>query len=169
MNIIETVNLTEIRQHEQTCRANVILGGYGMATHCALKEFQLYKAILEVDDTSNLFLLNCGFAVNTHGQTGKVKDIKIETLSNASKSRINAFTKSPAKCRKYAIDLRHSPQLALILVCAEAKNGPWIIIDGNHRAISQYLSYGDLRDVTGYLCVHPQINKWPYIPSLARC
>ncbi len=168
MKIISKVNIAEIRQHERSCRANVTLGSYGMESHCIFNEFQFYKAVLEANDISNLFLLNCGFASNTHGQTGRLEDIKPETISDSSKSRIRAFTKSPTKCEKYTIDLRQSPQLALILLCVEAKDGPWIITDGNHRAISQYLSYGHLHDVTVYLCVHPQISKWPYIPTLAR-
>jgi hypothetical protein len=40
-----------------------------------------------------------------------------------------------------------------------------VIIDGNHRAIAQQLRHGSLAWVPVFLCIHPAIATWSYVPA----
>lgn len=168
MKIIDAVSIEDIRRHERCCDANVTLGSYGMDVHCPLDELQAYRVKLDAGDIDSLFLLNCGFAASTRGQTGKVGDVEREKLSDTSTSRVELFLEPPPQSGKRQVDLRCSPEMALVIVCADATRGPWIIIDGNHRAIAQYLKYGNVGDVPAYLCVHSRIYQWRYVPDPVR-
>ena len=168
MKIIASIPIQDVQRHELNLKASVTIGSYGMDLVSPLDEFNSYRIMLTKADCDRLFLLNCGFVEYTHGRTGKVRDIDRDRLSSDSSARVNSFFGPPSQSEKTQIDLRSSPHLAIVLVCADAACGPIVITDGNHRAIAQYLIYGGLSDIHAYMCVHPKINRWPYVPALGH-
>lgn len=156
MKIIETVDLGVISQHEKKTGANVTLGGYHMDRCCPLAEFQLLRCVLELDDIERLFVLN-DFAKFTAGSC-RLKSVLSDAASN---QRVAAFSNG-------RVDLRKAPNLELLIVSANADDGPLLIIDGNHRAIWQYLAYSSIHAVPAFICVHSRINEWGYMPIAAR-
>lgn len=168
MKIIAAVTIEDVQRHLGSSNANVKIGSYGMDLFSPLDEFNCFRVTLNEADIDKLFLLNCGFVQNTTGHTGRVRDIDPNMLSVDSTNRVNSFLVPPTQSKKKQIDLRCSPNLSIVLVCANAGYGPWTIIDGNHRAIAHYLKYGGITNIKAYVCVHPQIINWPYVTILAR-
>ncbi|MCI5144612.1 MAG: hypothetical protein D3923_03585 [Candidatus Electrothrix sp. AR3] len=162
MQIIRSVSLPELQQHELDCNASVLLGSHGMERYSPLKAFQLYQARLGPQDIDALYLLNCGFTAYTRNESGRLKDLVYEWVQAESKKRLDSFN-TPSK--NNPVDLRSTPSLALILVSAQAIDGPWVLIDGNHRAMAHYLRHQDVNDVPVYICVQKNISSWPYFPD----
>lgn len=155
MMILANVETSEVQRHEEKVSANVRLGGYGMDQHCPLGEFTCFRALLEHIDVDRLYALN-DFAALTEGRTCRLRDA---LPSAASERRVASFD---------TIDLRVCAGLELEIVSTEAKAGPLIIIDGNHRSISQYLRCRTIAGVPAYVCVHSNILRWPYVPPRAH-
>ena len=168
MRISEAVTLEELRRQERSSKANVTLGSYGVELHAPAEEFRTFRGTLETDDGDQLFLLNCGFIAGTRGETGRVTDIVREELSDSVAERVRSLMEPRPELDGRSIDLRSSSALAPVLVCTDAIDGPWTIIDGNHRAIAQFLLCGDMDDVPVYVCVHPRIGAWSFVPGGAR-
>lgn len=110
---------------------------------------------LESSDIDRLFLLNCGFAENTEGQTCQLRDV-LPGLESHQRVR-NVIDKA---CFPV------SPDQAILIVSTDEQFGPLTIYDGNHRAIAQYLMRQTVHDVLAYVCVHRRINEWSFMPPL---
>lgn len=162
MILLGPATLAELQQHERACKASVVLGSHGLAPP---ETFSLRKALIEPDDADKLHLLNCGFAACTQGQSGRLADLDAELLPPETRQRADSFLRPAPDSGRRPLDLRAAPQLALLLACADADNGPWVIIDGNHRAIAQQLRHGSLAWVPVFLCIHPAIATWSYVPA----
>ncbi|XOF33677.1 MAG: nucleotidyltransferase family protein [Candidatus Electrothrix sp. YB6] len=167
MKILHPLSLEELRKHEQNCETSVVLGSHEMDRHAPTDAFKLYKAMLEPEDTDSVYLLDCDFVPWTEGYTGRLRDFDQKKADDSTRKRIESFITHSEQSGKQPVDLRSSPQLALTLICAQP-DGPWVIIDGNHRALAQYRQYGSLADVPAYVCVHPEIGDWRYIPNFMR-
>ncbi|MCI5222273.1 MAG: hypothetical protein D3924_06265, partial [Candidatus Electrothrix sp. AR4] len=164
MKIFQPISLAEIQEHEQRCDTSVLLGSHGMDQYCLLDEFRLYKAVLEPEDTDGIYLIDGEFVDWTSGKTGRVQDVEYEKIPEPTRKRIESFIDPSEQSGKRPVDLRFLPQFAITVVCAHL-DGPWIIIDGNHRAIAHYQMYGSLTAVPAYVCVHSGIGYWRYIPG----
>lgn len=156
MKIIERIELPLIRRHERQTKANVTLGGYKMDICCPVAEFKLMRCVLELDDIHRLFVL-AEFSKHTNGEC-MVKAATAETIGNP---RVASFAKD-------MVDLRKTAGLDLLIVSADASRSPLLIIDGNHRAIWQYLTYQSIHGVPAFVCSHPRINDWGYVPKVAK-
>lgn len=153
MKIIRPVDIKEIREHEVKTKANVIIGGYNMDIYCPISEFVSFWVMLEEADWDRLFLIS-QFAQYTHGNTGKV--IHARELSEKTESTVALYSSMQSVCP------------ALLIVSANIETASLIIIDGNHRAIAQYRKQKGSNIPAAYVCIHPNINKWGYVPKGAR-
>lgn len=167
MIIKSCVDITEVQQHENLTDANARVGGYGMYTYCPAEGFSFYLGHLEQQDWNRLYLLG-EFAKYTDGGTGRVIDISSKKLEASTWGRVASFSQPSENSNFKPIDLRSAENLALLIVTPDASSGPLVLIDGNHRAISQYLTYGIVSHVPAFLCVHLNIMQWPYVPGHAR-
>ena len=138
-----------------------------MDKHCPLREFECFNCKLEADDVERLFLLG-QFAKHTTNLTGKTKDIEFDTLSEHSKARVQSFLAPVKESGFRPLDLPQSPELALVVVTSDLENAGFTTIDGNHRSIAHYLQTKSMDGVPVFICVHPNISKWGYVPRLAR-
>lgn len=159
MVVMENVDIPAVQRHELNTKANVQLGGYRMDRHCSTNEFRCYLAQLERADEDRLFLLGLDeFTSQTRGRSCRLQDV----LPTASAiQRVSSFVEA-------GVDLRSRSDLALILVTTNLHSAPLIIIDGNHRAIAQFLVYGTVQGAPTFVCVHQAISQWHFVPRLAR-
>jgi len=157
MDILESVDVSDVQAHEAATHANVKLGGYHMDRCCPLSEFKAFKVRLEASDIDRLFLLNCGFAPDTEGKTCRLRDVLPGVVSHERVRNVIDKACFPV-----------SPDQAILIVSPDEKCGPLTIYDGNHRAIAQYLMQRTVHDVVAYVCVHSRISEWGYVPHLGR-
>jgi hypothetical protein len=154
---VREVDVSEIQRHEEATEADVRLGGEGMDACCRTSEFRCFRGVLEQSDVDRLFLLP-GFKDVTTGASCRIRDLIPDA---ATLERSLQFVSEK-------VDLRSQHGLALVLVCEDLHTAPFIIIDGNHRAIAQYFTHGGLQDVYAYVCVHQALSQWSVVPPLAR-
>jgi len=158
MRIIENVAVAVVQGHEEATAANVRLGGYDMPIQ--LDEVRAYRVAVDAEDADRLFLLGLGaLGVGTAGGSFKVADILPRVASLGSVRSL----------MRAGVDLRTRPDLSLVIVTAGDDRRPLTIIDGNHRAMAQFLTYRTVQDVSAFVCIHPGFAQWSYIPPLARC
>jgi hypothetical protein len=159
MIVVGEVSLSVVQQHEEATTANARLGGYHMDLHCPTDEFRCFRVILDQRDDARLYLLGLTEFINqTRGQTCRLRDVVREA---ASVQRVASFITG-------GLDLRTGSGLELVLVCRELQSAPLVAIDGNHRAMAQYLTHDSVEGVGAFVCVHPAISNWPFVPPLAR-
>ena len=157
MVVTEEVDIAVVQRHEGATASNARLGGYHMDRHCPTTEFRCYRVRLEQSDENRLFGLT-EFINQTRGQSCRLRDV----LPGASAiQRVASFITA-------GINLRSRSGLELVLVTAELHGAPLVAIDGNHRAMAQFLAHGSVEGVPAFVCVHPAIGQWPYVPPLAR-
>jgi len=151
MVIISNVDIADVQRHELQTEANAKVGGYGMDKYCPVDEFKTYRVQLERQDWERMYLIG-EFARFTTGITGRVVDIDTKMLEETTKSRVESFYQPPANSPFTPIDLRLTADLALVIVSADANSSPLILIDGNHRAIAQYIKFGAVSLIPAFLC-----------------
>jgi len=156
MQILKEVEVEVVQKHEMEIKANARLGGYDLDKYCPLSEFKAFRVCLERVDADRLYLLS-QFAEYTKAQTCKLLDALPETASNP---RVATFISR--------IDLRSAVKLELVIISVNARRGPLVIIDGNHRAIAHWLTHKCIHGVPAYVCEHPNVNQWPFLPQSAR-
>lgn len=153
------VDISVIQRHEETTASNARLGYYHMDCHCPTNEFRCFRVGLEQQDEDNLFLLGLTEFVNqTQSQSCRLRDVVRDA---SSIRRVESFITA-------RLDLRSGIGLELVLVGSDLHGAPLVIIDGNHRAIAQYLTHGSVDGVPAFVCVHPAIRHWPFVPPLAQ-
>jgi hypothetical protein len=114
---------------------------------------------LERQDDDRLFLLGLpAFMNQTQGRSCRVQDV---IQSASAIPRVASFITA-------GVDLRLRTGLELVLVATELHCVPLVAIDGNHRAMAQRLTYGGIEGVPAFLCIHPAIGQWEFVPQLAR-
>jgi hypothetical protein len=157
MRVIEDVDVATVRAHEEATDSNVRLCGYDMPV--VLSEVRASRVLLDADDIARLFLLGIGgLDEQTRCETWRVADV---LPSARTLDRVWSFIGG-------CVDLRARPELSLVIVTAGDER-PLTLIDGNHRAMAQFLAYGTMEGVPAFVCVHPGFAQWSYIPPLARC
>src|SRR5258708_3879049 len=114
MRIHHSVELRVVQAHEQITQANVRLGGYHMDKTCLLNDFKSWRACLESNDISRLFLLY-DYAKYTKRNTCRITDL----LSDASS------IPKVASLIGDKFQLRENVALAILLVSVDAQRGPW--------------------------------------------
>lgn len=159
MTIVEPVTLATVQAHEQATAANVRLGGYHMDLVSATSEFQLFRATLEDVDLGRLFLLGLDeFAVCTGGKSCRMPDLL----------PVAALLPRVAPFIRDRIDLPARPDRALLIVSPDPHAGPLVLTDGNHRAMAYFSMHKSMQGVPAFVCVHPRIRGWNFLPPLAR-
>lgn len=159
MTSIEPVTLHIVQAHERATDANVRLGGYHMDRVSPTAEFQLFRVTLVDADLGRLFLLGITeFGVCTAGESWRVPDL---LPAAALLPRVAPFVRDK-------IDLPARPDRALLIVSPDPHTGPLVITDGNHRAMAYYSMHRSVQGVPAFVCVHPKIRGWNFMPPPAR-
>lgn len=159
MIVEEEVDIATVRRHEQDTNSAVRLGTHNLDRICETSQFRCCRVQLEWFDSDRLYLLRTpDFVSVTRNQSCRLSDV----LPDASAiQRVVSFT-------SVGIDLRLFPCLALVLVATDLHGVPLIAIDGNHRAIAQFLTHKTVDGVPAFVCIHPGIDQWGYVPPLAQ-
>ena len=157
MILITDVSLDSLRLHEKATAANATLGSYGMDKHCPLKEFRICRVQFQADDLERLFMIG-EFAKHTVDHSGRLRSV---TAASADMPRVAAFLRDD-------FDLRSRSGFEPIFVGAAWEKAGLTAIDGNHRMIAQFLSGRGIEGVIAFVCIHPMIGKWPFVPHAAR-
>lgn len=156
MNNISPVTLATLQAHEAKREppSNVKLGGYHMPP---ADQFTIYQVTFDAVDLGRLCVLN-DFARHTVGGLGYLEGIQPAA----------DFRERVQKKLAENIDLRHDAEAAPVFVCPDFQTGQLTVIDGNHRLTAHYLKFQAVSDVVAYVCVHPQIVDWGFLPPAAR-
>lgn len=159
MKFLESVPVIVVQEHERRVGANVKLGGYHMSDIFPPVEFKAFIATLDVDDLDRLFLLG-NFSGVTQDRTCKVKDVVLSPGTSTIEKVEGIIAKGAHS------GLATNPEI--VMVTTDAQHGPWVITDANHRTIAWHRTRGNIDGVLAFVCEHPLINKWAYVPRAAR-
>jgi hypothetical protein len=160
MRIIESVDLDTLQVHEKATNCNVKLGSYKMDQICPIAEFQINWVLLDDSELERIFLLG-EFGKMTHNKTNRLIDV-MDLLPDDTTKRIDE------RILSRNLDIRLQRNESLMIVATNIEDGPLTIIDGNHRAMNHFKKHNNIQDVPAYVCVHPNISRWPFVPRLAR-
>lgn len=126
--------------------------------------YRAVRAILEDSDLDRIFLW---FEFRKHTKDGSAK-LTDALPESASEKRISRFIAGDSTKGWTPIDLRTTPNFEAMLLTNDVMRGPLYGIDGNHRLVAQFLSGKGFADVPVYVCFHPKMLEWAYIPETAR-
>jgi hypothetical protein len=122
--------------------------------------FTVFKAQLDAEDAEKLVLW-WEFQEDTQDRCCRV----VRLLgSAASKARVRSFVEGDASKGYGPADLRILQNNEPVIVTASLESDFLYLIDGNNRVMGQQLSCKSFQGVRVFVCVHPQIMKWAYIP-----
>lgn len=125
-------------------------------------DFRAFSAKLETTDVDRMFMW---FEFRKHTKDGSSK--LTDSLPEAAEvPRIKSFIQGDSQ--KPPADLRTTPNLEPMLVTHDLHRGPLYGIDGNHRMVAQFLSGKSFDGVPVYVCTHPNLLTWAYIPKSAK-
>lgn len=125
------------------------------------EEYVGYRAILDDKDTSNIAVY-WQFQEHTQDETCRLFDL-LETAKDIP--RVKNFTEGVPSKGYGPVDLRTLPDREPTIVTNSLDSHLLYVIDGNNRTIGHYLRHGSLAGVPAFVCVHPRMLEWAYIPE----
>jgi hypothetical protein len=143
MKVTRTATLKEVQDQEAAVHANIRLGSYNMP---AADTFTLYAGTLDGADLERLFLTAEFGKLTTDGscRLNRLKD----------DARVNV-----AKRVQGELDLRNVVDRAIVALSVARDEMPLTVIDGHHRLMHQFLTFGTVQDVPLFLCVHAELGR----------
>jgi hypothetical protein len=158
MKIIESIPLDLVLAHLDRTHSAV---RPPIDDHFHRDGYTAYRATLDDSDLDRL-ILYWEFKIHTKDGTCRLTDA---LPSSAANDRIRSFIHgNPAKGYPPA-DLRSTPDRQPVIVTDDVNSHILYLIDGNHRVIAQRLSGKSFQDVPVYVCVHPKMLAWAYLPA----
>ncbi|WP_259016710.1 hypothetical protein [Emticicia fluvialis] len=159
MKEITKVSLSIIQEHEVSCNSSITLNNHNLPDFCPINEVKCYRVLLEEDDINRIYLLwEAGFNNLTKNNSFKLADLTVDAQELV---RVKSFLDN-------RIDLRTYANLEVILFGQNLEESSLTATDGNHRLMSQFLSYKSIAEVPAYIYTHEKINNWNFIPPVAR-
>ena len=159
MDIFNQIEYHQLKQFEDQIGGNVKVGGYEMDKICPIEEGHCYQIKLNERDTNHLFLLREPTFKNLTRDKNYLLSEIIDDVKKLDRVKYWLDNK---------LDLRLSPNWSPIFVCPDTDCGPIVTIDGNHRLMAHFHQYKTIEGLFGYLFVHPNIQKWDFIPKGAK-
>lgn len=160
MKIVNEVDLGTVETHLKSVGS--ALGFKGMPG--TLGDYQFFKVVLEERDISNLVLW-WEFQNDTRGNTCWLTDAMD---SAASDQRVRNFIDGHPAMNVGPVDLRTAQGLEPVAVTNRLNGTIHYLIDGNHRVLAQHFSQKGFEGVSMYVCVHPLMLNWGYIPNFHK-
>lgn len=160
MRVTESVGISTIQKHLKAMAAGVSLDPKRMPGRP--DHYQGFRVRLDADDVNKLVLW-WEFENHTNGKSCKL----IDALESASfLPKVKSFLKGAHAQGRGPSDLRTLPNMEPVIVTNDLGSKFLYSIDGNHRILAQHLSQKGFQDVPAFVCVHPKMLEWAYIP---RC
>ena len=152
MRVIEEIQIDTIHTHLKIKKSGVSLDLSSMPGRA--NEYKGHRVLLDTLDVDNLILWF------EFGKYTLDENCKITALQESARSldRVKSFT-------NVQFDLSDSQNMELVILTDDVQSDVLYIIDGNHRAIAQKLVHNDFYDVPAFVCSHPELLSWSYIPS----
>ena len=159
MKVMELIEITTVQRHLSARHSGVSLNLSAMPG--APGEYRAFKVLLDSEDVKRLVLW-WEFENHTKDKSCYLVDV---LESAAINPRVKSFVDgNPSKGQK-AVDLRTLPDMEPVIVTNDLESRFLYLIDGNHRTLGQHLSGKGFQDVPAYVCVHPKMMDWAYIPK----
>jgi hypothetical protein len=147
LRILENVQISLIQNHLKVKGSAVSLDLNAMPGRP--DEYRGFRAQLDAGDVDNLILW---WEFENHTIAGNCK-VTDALPSAASLEKVTSFIEgNPAKGFG-PIDLRTAQNMELVIVANDLQS-----------TIAQHLSQKNFQDVSAFVCVHPELLKWAYIP-----
>jgi hypothetical protein len=123
-------------------------------------DYTACRAALDDSDLERL-VLYWEFKIHTKDGTCRVTDA---LPSSAAHDRIRSFIHGNPEKGYPPADLRTTPDRQPVIVTNDVNSHILYLIDGNHRVIAQQLSGKGFQGVPVFVCVHPKMLSWAYLP-----
>lgn len=153
MRVISEVNPEIVARHLKATHSSVDLP-------FALNEYRAFHIAMDEGDEERIVL----WWENEKG----TKDLSCRLVDSSDSvgtpHRVNSFINGDGKQFQPA-DLRTLANKEAVAVTNDLNGNFWYLIDGSHRSIAQFRSGKSFQDVKLYVCVHPQMMSWPYVPN----
>jgi hypothetical protein len=153
LNIIAESNPEVVARHLKAAGSAVSLPfklSEYQAFHVAMDEGDEKKIVIWWENQKATKDLNCRLVDSNAGA--------------GNPARVNSFIHGDDKGRLPA-DLRTLANKEPVAVTDKLDGDFWYLVDGSHRCLAQFQSGKPFQDVRIYVCVHPWIMQWAYIPS----
>ena len=128
------------------------------------EECQAFKVRLEEVDVKKLVLW-FEFKKYTTDESCKITDI---VAAGYAQERVQRFIVGHPQKGYGPADLKTSHNLQPVVVTDSLESEVLYLIDGNHRTIAQHVTNKGFQDVEAFVCIHPNMLRWPYIPRRYR-
>lgn len=162
MLIQECVEVEVVRRHLKAKGTGVSLDTTEMPGDD--KTRKAFRGHLQDQDIHNLILW-WQFQQHTTSENCKLTDL---LPSAAEIPRVRSFIEGDLSQSYEPVDLRIAQEMELVAVTNSIQCHWMYIIDGNHRAIAQTLQQLPFATVPIYVCVHPSMESWIYIPEFYK-
>lgn len=159
MRATERVSIRVIQKHLEQQASGVRLNLADMPGDP--DEYRGFKASLGEDDAEKL-VLYWEFQDHTKDRSCRLTDV---LESAASIERVKPLLEGNSSKGYGPIDLRSVPNKEPTILTDDLTSRFLYVIDGNHRTIAHYLGEKSFETVPVYVCVHPQLLNWAYLPN----
>lgn len=144
----------------ETVAHHLKITGSAVSLPFSLGEYQAFHVTMDEGDERKLILW--------WENEKETKDLSCRLVDSnegtGNASRVDSFMKGDGKQFRPA-DLRILANKEPVAVTDELQSDFWYLIDGSHRSIAQFRSQKSFQNVKLYVCVHPNIKRWPYVPN----
>jgi hypothetical protein len=158
LRILESVETVSIQQHLRAKRSGVNLDLESIPGQPGVHKS--FECTLDADDVNKLILW---WEFETHTID---RNCTLNALlpSAATLPRVRSFVEGdPSRCLP-PLDLTAERNMEIVVVTNYVESGWLYIIDGNNRAIAQRIRTMSFKDVPDFVCAHPAMHNWAYIP-----
>jgi hypothetical protein len=159
LKIQEAIEIVAIQEHLIATQSGVRLDVQSVPGHPG--EHRGFKGTLEADDVNKLILW-WEFQKHTVDQNCSLTDL---LPTAAALPRVRSFLEGDPSRDLAPLDLTLPKNMELVVVTNDVFNGWLYIIDGNNRAVAQRIRNVPFQGVPVFVCEHPAMDKWTYIPE----
>lgn len=157
MKLLTEITTAEVQQHLKQTHTGVKLPDFPGEYHC-------YRALLEDRDLPNLAMW---FENEKHTRNGSclLPDLHEE---RRHAQRVAAFIDGDSDKNLKPADLRTIGGREAVLLGFSTEIDFFYAIDGNNRLQAHYLKHRSIDGVPVFVCVHPEVRFWAYIPRFHK-
>ena len=167
MTDLDEVTIDEVELHLNKHRSNILFDNYELPSICLRSEIKCYRAKIESSDMHKLYLVG-NFHQETNGTCRLIEIDKDEVINRKDENRSVRLANlmSGGKDFKEGIDLFEDSDFEPVLFGKDLANGGFVFIDGSHRAIAHFITYGTLVGVSVFICVHSNMVNYRFYKHL---
>lgn len=158
MRVVEEIDLTVIQEYLRAIGSGVKLDPHAMPG--PLDQHRAYRVLLDGADVADL-VLYWEFQKYTKGESCKVTEL---LESSGSLKRVRSFIDGDPAKGFLPLDLRTIEHKEPVIVTDRLGSSFQYVIDGNHRIIAQHVSGKGFAEVPAFVCAHPNLREWAYVP-----